>query len=103
MANQRDWRRGNHAKTGSVLFPNQMEKQTILVLQYISEILDKAGSSLNNILKVNAFLNDMNDFHKYDTAYASFFGTEPPARCSIGIGQFPLEGVCVEIECIAFC
>lgn len=90
-------------ETGKVLYPNEIGKQVEVVLQYISEILEKAGSSMDNILKINAFLHDMNSFHEYDNTYASFFGASPPARCTIGIGKFPLEGVCIEIDCIAFC
>ncbi|KIL35488.1 hypothetical protein SD71_13320 [Cohnella kolymensis] len=86
--------------TGKLLHPENMEEQTRLVLQYMSEILAAAGSSLEQVVKVTSYINDLDRFREYDTAYREFFPVAPPARSTVEIGKFP-PGMCVEIECIA--
>jgi 2-iminobutanoate/2-iminopropanoate deaminase len=86
--------------TGKVLYPGDIKAQTGLVLQYLSEILSAAGSSLQQVVKVTVFLDDMDRFREYDEVYRTFFSLDPPARSTVEIGKFP-PGMCVEIECIA--
>lgn len=87
--------------TGKVLAPGDIEAQTRIVLNYMQEILLAAGSSLENVVKVTAFVDDLDQFKVYNQAYSEFFKVEPPARSTFEIGKFPL-GMCVEIECIAY-
>lgn len=85
----------------SVLYPGDVAAQTKLVLEYISNILQEAGSSLEHVLKVTAFLDDLDRFAEYNRVYAEFFPSEPPVRSTIEVGKFP-PGMCVEIECTAY-
>ena len=87
--------------SGRVKYPGQVEEQTRLVLEYISNILEAAGSSINNVLKVTAFLDDLDRLQEYERAYREFFREAPPARSTLEIGKFP-SGMCVEIECVAY-
>ncbi|MBW7460385.1 RidA family protein [Paenibacillus sepulcri] len=84
-----------------VKYPGDMARQTELVLEYMSHILESAGSSLDRVLKVTSFIDDLDRFSEYDKAYSRFFQSEPPVRSTIEIGKFP-PGMCVEIECIAY-
>ncbi|WP_372630141.1 RidA family protein [Cohnella sp.] len=84
----------------TVKYPGDMGKQTTLVLEYIGRILEAAGSSLDQVLKVTAFIDDLDRFAEYDEAYSAFFQVDPPARSTVEIGKFP-PGMRVEIECIA--
>lgn len=86
---------------GRVMHPGDVAAQTRLVLEYISRILQAAGTSLEHVLKVTAFLDDLNRFADYDRVYSEFFGSDPPARSTVEIGKFP-PGMCVEIECVAY-
>lgn len=85
----------------TVKYPGDMARQTSLVLEYIGKILEEAGSSLDNVLKVTAFIDDLDRFAEYDAAYAPFFSKDPPVRSTVEIGKFP-QGMCVEIECVAY-
>ncbi|MBN2979955.1 MULTISPECIES: RidA family protein [Cohnella] len=85
----------------TVKHPGDMAAQTKLVLEYMAEILREAGSSLDHVLKVTAFLDDLDAFAEYDRVYASFFKQDPPARSTVEIGKFP-PGMRVEIECVAY-
>lgn len=87
--------------TGKILYPGDMEKQTELVLHYIDCILHAAGTSKEYVVKVTSFINDLDKFKQYDAEYAKYFSDQPPARSTIEVSRFP-EGMCVEIECIAY-
>jgi 2-iminobutanoate/2-iminopropanoate deaminase len=87
--------------SGKVLSPDQIGEQTRIVLEYMSLILQEAGTSLENVVKTTAFIDNLDKFKEYDAAYREFFNHAPPARSTIEIGKFP-RGMCVEIECVAF-
>jgi len=87
--------------TGEVLYPGDMERQTRLVLEYLQEILRAAGTSLEHVVKVTAFIDELNDFQAYNRVYSQFFNEAPPARSTFEIVKFP-PGMRVEIECIAY-
>jgi 2-iminobutanoate/2-iminopropanoate deaminase len=74
--------------------------QTRRCLENLSAVLRAAGASLDDVVKVNAFLIDMGDFAEFNEAYGEFFGAEPPARATVAVAALP-KGAEVEIECIA--
>jgi len=76
-----------------------IEVQTERVIKNIEEILKKAGSSLDNVVKTTVFLRNMKDFEKMNYVYASFFKNKP-ARSTVEVSNLP-KGVLIEIECIA--
>lgn len=87
--------------TGEVLYPGDMKRQTELVLHYMSNILEASGTSLEHVVKVLSFIDDLDSFPQYNEAYGKVFTEEPPARSTVEIVKFP-PGMCVEIECIAY-
>jgi 2-iminobutanoate/2-iminopropanoate deaminase len=74
--------------------------QTRRCLENLSAVLRAAGSSLDDVVKVTAFLLDMSDFPEFNEAYSEFFGDEPPARATVAVAGLP-KGAEVEIECVA--
>jgi 2-iminobutanoate/2-iminopropanoate deaminase len=82
------------------LVRDSVAEQTMRCLENLSAILEAAGSSLVHVVKVVAYLTDMNDFPEFNEAYGRFFATEPPARVTVGAAGLP-KGARVEIECIA--
>jgi 2-iminobutanoate/2-iminopropanoate deaminase len=91
--------------TTNIFAPGNLAAQTRLVLEYIQYTLEAAGSSLENVVKVTSFVTDMERFREYDEVYKQFFKSDFPARSTIEISKFPsfVEGMCVEIECVAYC
>ena len=67
-------------------------------LQNIQAILQAAGSSLRDVVRVGVFLADINDFAAMNEVYREFFPENPPARTTVG-AQLPK--IKVEIDCIA--
>ena len=84
--------------TGKVI-TGTIEEETLLTLSHIKKIIEAAGGSVDDIIKCTAHLSDINDFEKYNAAYASFFPGIKPARTTV---QSVLsDGIKVEIDAIA--
>lgn len=77
-----------------------IEDQTAQCLRNISAILEEAGSSLDNAIKLTVFLQDINDFVAMNEVYASFFTKEAPCRSAVEVAAIP-KGAKIEIEAIA--
>jgi len=98
---------GDHVFTaGQVAFDAEgklvgttIEDQTRLTLENLRACLEAAGSSLDEVVKVTAFLADLDDFPGYNAVYTEFFSEPYPARSSVGATLPP--GVLVEIEAVA--
>ena len=80
--------------------PDDVEIQTRQVMDNIGGILGDLGLNYEDIAKTTIFLADMADYPKVNEVYASYFGTEPPARSAIQAGALP-GGFLVEIEVVA--
>jgi len=74
--------------------------ETKRVFENLRAILQAAGSSLDDVVKCNVYLRDINDFAAMNEVYATFFTAPFPARTTIQAGALP-GGIAVEIECIA--
>jgi 2-iminobutanoate/2-iminopropanoate deaminase len=66
----------------------------------ITAVLETAGLSESDVLKVNVFLTDMENFAAMNNIYEKFFSKPYPARSTIGVASLPL-GARVEIEVTA--
>jgi len=75
-----------------------VQSETRRTLQNIRTILEAAGSSLKEVVRVGVFLADMNDFAAMNEVYKQFFPENQPARTTVG-AQLPK--IKVEIDCIA--
>lgn len=74
--------------------------QTRRCLTNLAAVLGAAGSGLDRVVKVTAYLTDMGDFPEFNEVYGEFFSSDPPARATVGVAELP-KGAGVEIECIA--
>jgi 2-iminobutanoate/2-iminopropanoate deaminase len=84
--------------TGEVI-RGTIEEETFLTLSHIRKIVEAAGGSIEDIVKCTVHLTDINDFDRYNTAYASFFTGVKPARTTV---QSVLsDGIKIEIDAIA--
>lgn len=88
-----------NAQTFTILHPNDLEKQTELVLQHLKAIVEDAGSSMEHILKTTVFIHDLEKFHIFNDIYVQHFSGDLPARSTVEVGKFNW-GMCIEIEAI---
>jgi 2-iminobutanoate/2-iminopropanoate deaminase len=89
---------GRNPETGET--PDDIQGQTRQTLLNLQRVLEAGGSSLENVIKVNIFLVDVNDRPALNDVYHEFFPTNPPGRTCFGGAQFG-GNVLVEIECVA--
>ena len=82
------------------LISDDIKKATKQSLENVKAIIEEGGSSLEKIVKVNIFLDDVNDFAAVNEVYAEFFGDHKPARSCVEVGKLPKGGL-LEIEAIA--
>jgi 2-iminobutanoate/2-iminopropanoate deaminase len=83
-------------ETGTM--PDAFEDQVRQTLRNVQTILEAAGSSLDDVIKVNVFVTDLTRFQEFNEVYGEFFRHDPPARTTVGAS---LLGFLVEIDCIA--
>ncbi len=77
-----------------------VEKEAELTLENIRIILEEAGSSLNNVLRVTVYLLDMKEYGRFNEVYRRYFQTDLPARTCVQAAKLPF-GIRVEIDAIA--
>ena len=77
-----------------------VRSETKRTFENIRAILQAAGSSLDDVMKCNVYLRDINDFAAMNEIYETFFSAPFPARTTIQAGALP-GGIAVEIECVA--
>lgn len=82
------------------LVAGSLGDQTRRCLTNLGAVLGAAGSGLERVVKVTAYLTDMGDFPEFNEVYGEFFSSDPPARATVGVAGLP-KGARVEIECIA--
>src|ERR1700759_1519708 len=85
--------------TGEVI-DAPIERQTELVLEQLKLCVETAGSSLENILKLNVYVTSVDMFPKVNDVYRSFFPSNPPARIFINVPAWN-GGFDIEVDCIA--
>jgi 2-iminobutanoate/2-iminopropanoate deaminase len=77
-----------------------VRSETRRTFENLRAILEAAGASLDDVLKCNVYLRNIDDFAAMNEVYATYFSAPFPARTTIQAGALP-GGIAVEIECIA--
>ncbi len=75
--------------------------ETRQALKNIEAILSGCGATMQDVVKMNVFLSDMDSFAQMNEVYVSVMGEEPPARITVGKAGLALDAA-VEIDCIAY-
>jgi 2-iminobutanoate/2-iminopropanoate deaminase len=78
-----------------------IEQQTRFTIENIRDVLERAGSSLDRVVKVTVFITDMSQWPKMNDVYREYFPFDPPARSALGANGLALPELLVEMECVA--
>ncbi len=70
------------------------------VFENMKLILDAAGATFADVLKVTVYLTDVNDRTKINPVRQAYFGAARPASTLIGINELAIPGMKVEIEAV---
>jgi 2-iminobutanoate/2-iminopropanoate deaminase len=91
------------AGKGAHVAPFEIKAHTEIVLQELEKELIKAGSSMEKVLKVSVFLNDIADYQGLNEVYKGRFGKNPPVRTTVAVAKGGVPGdSLVEMDCIAY-
>jgi len=74
--------------------------QTEQAFHNLAAVLQAAGRTLDDVVRVGVYLTDMGDFGAMNETYAHHFSKPYPARTTIGVAALPL-GALVEIDLVA--
>ncbi len=78
-----------------------IRSQTKQALNNLFEVLKTASADFADILKVEIFLTNIDDFTKVNEIYSTFFTKNPkPARVTVEVSKLPKNAL-IEIACIA--
>jgi reactive intermediate/imine deaminase len=74
-----------------------IENEIHQIFKNLSAVCKEAGGGLDDIVKLNIFLTDLNNFALLNEIMATYFKQPYPARAAIGINELP-KGVSVEMD-----
>jgi reactive intermediate/imine deaminase len=81
-------------------YGSDIKLQTDYILKNIARTFKAAGTSLDNVVKAQVFLMDLNDFNGFDEVWKQYFKVPPP-RTTIGTTGLLVKDTLVEIDLIA--
>jgi len=80
--------------------PPDIESQTRAALQLIQKIVEGGGMTMGNVVAVNVYLSDVNEFGKMNNVYKTFFPDPKPTRTTVQVAKL-VNGAKIEISAIA--
>lgn len=84
--------------TGNI--PEGSVEQAKQAFTNLSNLLEAAGTSTDNVIKTTVFIKEMNDFGKINEIYAKYFTGTFPARSCVEVARLPKD-VLLEVEAVA--
>ena len=100
-------RRPDNTHVGAVKSDNgtwklNIREQTRAVITNIEALLKSMDCGLNDLVDMNTFLVNMEDFKGYNEVYGEFFDASGPTRTTVAVYQLPHPNLLIEIKAIAF-
>ncbi len=80
---------------------DDVEEQTELVFKAVERTLNAAGASMDDAVKAQIFLTDMNDFEKVSAIRDKWFANSRPVSTVLEVNAMTRKGNKVEIEVTA--
>jgi len=87
--------------TTGKLAPGGIAAETRQVCENLKAVLEAAGSSLDNVVKVTIYMVDLGELMEMNDVFSRYFPVDPPARTTFQCVAL-VGGARVEIEAIAF-
>ena len=78
-----------------------IEAQASRAMESLCNIIEAAGSKVENIVKTTVFIKNMDDFAKVNEIYKKYFKEPFPARSCVEVARLPKD-LLIEIEAVAF-
>ena len=87
--------------TGKLIGINDIKAQTIQTLSNVVSVLKEGGADIDDVVKCNVYLKNMDDFQIMNEEFAKIFTINPPARTTVQTPMAEPE-MLVEIEAVAY-
>jgi 2-iminobutanoate/2-iminopropanoate deaminase len=95
------WTAGNTGRNPDTgVTSDDIQEQTRQTLENLKRVVEAAGTSFANVIKVNIYLRDIADRPAVNEVYKTYFPTNPPGRTCIGNAGFD-GNTRIEIEMVA--
>ena len=85
-------------ETGEI--PEGIEAQAEQVMKNVKNLLEAAGTSVDQVVKTGVFIKNMDDFATINGIYAKYFAKDCPARSCVEVARLTKD-VLLEMEAIA--
>jgi len=77
-----------------------LESQTRQILHNLQAVLEEAGFTMQDVVSVDVYLNDLDDYSSFNEIYAEYFSESKPARGVVEVSRIPRDAK-VEIKLVA--
>ncbi len=82
-------------------YGSDIKLQTRFIMENLKRTFEAGGSSLNNVVKAQVFLTDLNDFAGFDEVWREYFDVPPP-RTTVGTTGLLIKDTLIEIDLIGY-
>jgi 2-iminobutanoate/2-iminopropanoate deaminase len=86
---------------GNIVGRGDIKAQTRQILENMKKILEKAGATFDNIVKVTVFVTDMRHFKEIHEIRSQYFKKDFPASTLVQVSSLSSPELLIEIEAIA--
>ncbi|MCL2678298.1 MAG: RidA family protein [Clostridiales bacterium] len=91
---------GQLGMDGEKRLPEPFEEQAHQALANLRRVLEAAGCSMDEVVKVNVYLTGIENLAAFNQIYAPYFPGPKPARAAVAVSALPF-GAKIEIEAVA--
>ena len=86
---------------GNMVGGDDMGAQARQVFENIRAVLAEAGATMDDVIKIRAFVTDISRYDEYSQARAEAFPNIIPASTVVGTSELVMPGLLVEVEAVA--
>ena len=86
---------------GNLVGAGDCEAQSRQVMANVRAIVEAAGSSMQDVVKITCFLTDVKDYPAYSKVRSETWPHDPPASSTVMITELVRPDLLVEVEAIA--
>lgn len=87
---------------GNIIGKGDFEQQAEFIFSSIKKIVEKAGGSIDNVIKLNNYLIDISNLSLFKKVRDKYVNTShPPASTTVEVSRFIREDLLLEIEAVA--
>ena len=86
--------------TGNLVGPGDCEAQSRQVMSNIRNVVEAAGGSMANVVKITCFLTDVANYPAYGKVRSETFPNDPPASSTVIVAGLVRPELLVEVEAV---